>query len=387
MSSSQPKKGQSPKGKPPKHPKSKAATPTRPPQLPRSKYATPTRPQSPVTRSQSVAPSLPVAPLLPAPAPVTTSQALPSDSQQPVVTSVAETPVQRDKGYQQAINEVLGHLVECSHVVVGQLEVYTTGPRQNALVKVSEKLRIATAQAVLARGVEIPVEEPASKKPKKKGQGKSKDSEQPQNPTSPPHFVQKDPKVWKYACACGERFQKTNDLRDHKRLTHEGLGQYKCEEKDANGVECGKMYDHKKTLLKHVAVDHHKKTRYECDKQLPDGTICTFKHQDVRYYNAHLSKDHGVKGLGKRCPKCKEKFHNLHYYAKHINKCGEKPTFKCYVCEKIYKTESHYLKHIEQHADASTKPTCEKCGKQFASKNGLMKHLEKCGQQAGPSDQ
>ena len=66
---------------------------------------------------------------------------------------------------------------------------------------------------------------------------------------------------------------------------------------------------------------------------------------------------------------------NSRYLEKHVVNCGKKKTFLCRVCNKYFKTEAYYIRHISYYNGPPKKPTCERCGTPFTCKNVLTKHI------------
>ena len=54
---------------------------------------------------------------------------------------------------------------------------------------------------------------------------------------------------------------------------------------------------------------------------------------------------------------------------------GQKKTLLCIVCDKFFKTEAYYIKHIRNHHYQTKMPKCDVCGTSFASKSTLTKHI------------
>ena len=92
----------------------------------------------------------------------------------------------------------------------------------------------------------------------------------------------KDPAIFKYPCdLCGDRFQKTNDLRDHKYVLHLGKF-YDCE-------ACVKHYKLEKALIIHIKTTHNGVGRVKCSEE-----GCTWVSKDTGTLHQHLLTIHEI---------------------------------------------------------------------------------------------
>ena len=170
------------------------------------------------------------------------------------------------------------------------------------------------------------------------------------------HLAEHDPERPQFTCEyCGRVFKWASNLRDHRKI-HMDLKQYECK-------ECGKGFNTSSARNMHMTT--HKTTRdHFCE-------ICgkTFKWP-------HALRDHRLTHSDQKhyqCAVCGKEFHTSSMLSSHKNYCS-KQGLECPICHEVIIGGKRMLQqHRKKHR---IEPTCEECGKSFARRESLRRHME-----------
>ena len=181
----------------------------------------------------------------------------------------------------------------------------------------------------------------------------------------------KDPARYPIACKiCNDRFQKTNDLKDHNYVVHLGKT-YDC-------ADCMKQYTSNKALQLHFKMKHDNIGRVKCTEE-----NCDWTHQDPGTLHNHLLTKHEIgepivcKMTNSDGKVCNKVFINTRSFQDHKIVHLER-NFECDICNRKFPTEESRRKHIgKYHAvpDSSSQFQCAICGKTFSLKSQLDNHM------------
>ena len=96
---------------------------------------------------------------------------------------------------------------------------------------------------------------------------------------------------------------------------------------------------------------------------------------------AKVSADHHIRhhSPGRyQCDKCSKMFHKKYTLEAHLNMYSEKGYQCTYLtCDRVYKLQGEYNRHLLTHTQPKEKVSCSVCGKSFNLKKYLDEHLEK----------
>ncbi|XP_034143626.1 oocyte zinc finger protein XlCOF6-like [Esox lucius] len=167
---------------------------------------------------------------------------------------------------------------------------------------------------------------------------------------------------------CGKCFKKKYDLTRH----------FQTHTKPYNCSHCGKGFNLAKRLEEHAkkhtgtreGLANPQKTlsrekKYCCEScgKMFFTTWCLKAHMTI-----HKPKEHS-------CTVCGQSFNNGNALRKHrlVSHPGETPSFICDVCGKCFAKRDHLYKHMLRHKEE--KPySCDVCGKRFHSSSNCKRH-------------
>ncbi len=171
-------------------------------------------------------------------------------------------------------------------------------------------------------------------------------------------------KIW-ICDQCGKQFGSRSGLVRHIRQ-HQGA--FKCE-------LCQKVFGSQNGLAHHLK--RHGTKDHLCSLC---GTGFVEKYQLERHVKRRHDKifqrcpDRVNKEAG-ICEQCGKQFETRQGLKRHVNQ--HKGFFKCKICQKVFGSENELAHHIKRSHDSveSEAGICEECGKQFATRRGLERHM------------
>jgi DNA-directed RNA polymerase subunit RPC12/RpoP len=207
-----------------------------------------------------------------------------------------------------------------------------------------------------------------SQKKKKQRSNEDSDDEIPGTSTDTQETVQlrrSSRKEITYSCEypdCNFTTKKTNDLRNHMQVVHEGE-KFQCS-------DCGKSYTAKRSLKLHIDMKHHDKKRFECKELLENGEVCDFKTNDQGAFIGHLGKRHGKGSV--KCSKCNKQFDNSRTLTRH--NCTKKKEFECAEDGRKFFSQESLETHMETFHSDTPQYICSQCGAVLGSAQSLQRH-------------
>ena len=180
---------------------------------------------------------------------------------------------------------------------------------------------------------------------------------------------EKDPKIYKLVCpVCNDRFQRTNDLKDHNMVVHLGRF-YDC-------VDCLTHYTSEKAMKAHFKTKHQGKGKVKCTEE-----NCDWVSNDPGKLHNHLFKVHDIgdpiickiqNSDGKVCGKV---FINTRSFQAH-KVIHQERNFECEMCNRLFTCEEHRSAHIRKYHNISQedKFQCDICGKVMDLEIQLVNH-------------
>ncbi|XP_052562399.1 zinc finger protein 93-like [Culex pipiens pallens] len=170
---------------------------------------------------------------------------------------------------------------------------------------------------------------------------------------------------------CDKKFQKKISLKFHL-LIHTGELPHKCSQCDAS-------FRLSTELSKHVMGVHEGKTPYDCKEcNVPLATKTEYyRHRRM----AHTTKIYKYDSFLYRCLVCEATGKNVGELRKHIQAFHDEnyPYLKCPECPQLQLTSTTHVRvhGYDKHPGSGTgeRFVCDKCGKDFARKTALKKHV------------
>lgn len=138
-------------------------------------------------------------------------------------------------------------------------------------------------------------------------------------------------------------------------------------------------------------MEHHKKTHHSVESRLFECESCDYKTNRRDNFKRHQEDMHKILARdfkcidetfkGRRpewhCFDCKITLKTELEIENHI-KSKHCHDLKCNICEKQFKKQQHLVQHIRQIHENPQTFKCEECGKSYAHKRSLTKHMKKC---------
>ena len=166
----------------------------------------------------------------------------------------------------------------------------------------------------------------------------------------------------KLDCGCGIEFTSISAKEHHMLHVHSGKETFQC-----SHARCSSVFQSRESLENHVRL-HHTIGDHVCE------TCGTSFETQVRL-SQHISQTHQVF----RCEECDLAFVGNFRYRKHVNSIHLKKdsTVACDQCDMVLVSRQQLKKHlILRHTKNEDRPhRCGVCGKGFAEKGKLTRHL------------
>ena len=149
-------------------------------------------------------------------------------------------------------------------------------------------------------------------------------------------------------------------------LVHEGGkgNDFKC-------ALCDQLFMEPGLMRKHVRTVHKEEKEYKCDP-------CDKIFPTLVDFRTHKNSVH--KGYKYKCNPCGRLYSTTNILQFHIsenvhegNKNGQ--DYECAICNQLFSEQSSLRKHVKKLHETHTEPTCNPCGKSFATPGALKHHL------------
>lgn len=169
----------------------------------------------------------------------------------------------------------------------------------------------------------------------------------------------------KYTCdICKKQSCSEKDAKQHLLLAHtKWNGSYVCS-------LCGIMNQMKDDILRHFFDVHNVTPPFRCE-------YCDKNFKYKSSLRIHM-KQHVLNGLKHECKECDRKYAFPHTLAAHVDACHKGIRYTCDICRKAFTTKQSLSFHELKHRPDYVPPllSCASCDKNFATSNGLRKHVE-----------
>ena len=203
-----------------------------------------------------------------------------------------------------------------------------------------------------------------------------------------------------YECPiCQKKLPTTSKLKQHKIQEHNMNKSNSVSKIKYLCCKCGKEFKQRLDYESHVSKMSCKAWRGKicsiCDEKFETMSLrndhITTKHKDVKLYDcsecssqflteknlkSHISNSHKPK-VGSICPICGKILKTATALKKHISQVheGNKPRFKCTLCDGSFSTKQALENHMSVHEGKIFH--CSNCDEEFNSKNKLESHIAK----------
>ena len=213
-------------------------------------------------------------------------------------------------------------------------------------------------------------------------------------PRTPPKIhMESSNEEEEHICKCDARFPSQILLRRHEMTKHqlnkETKTKQKCDlcdykagkyqmknhmsrhssEKNFICIECGKKFKKAASLKPHMLI-HKGVKKYNCEQ-------CGQGFFSRPALTNHSNNKHNMAGLH-TCNVCQKDCHNKYSLEEHMGKHTGERKHACREtgCSKRFRLTSVRMRHEKVHTGIR-EFKCEKCGKQFVQKNGLVVHMKR----------
>ena len=162
---------------------------------------------------------------------------------------------------------------------------------------------------------------------------------------------------------CGKSFKIKTSLEYH-------VSKNCCYQMKGNKCSiCEEKFESRSLTMDHFAIKHQDMKMYQCTK-------CSSRFISVKGLKLHISTEHG-NNVGSICPICGKMLKTAAFLKIHISQVheGNKPKFKCSLCEESYSTKQALENHMSVHEGKIFQ--CSNCNEEFTSKNKLESHIAK----------
>jgi KRAB domain-containing zinc finger protein len=159
---------------------------------------------------------------------------------------------------------------------------------------------------------------------------------------------------------CEVSFTVAGSVLMHKRVVHEKVRKYRCE-------QCDRAYSNSADLNKHRRT-HTGERPYAC-------TECAKKFVQKFHLQVHYRRKH-TEERPFACDKCDKRFSTKHEAQRHRSAHTVSKPFMCDVdgCEKRFTAKDNVLVHKRTVHEKVRKYRCEHCDRAFAGSTELMRH-------------
>ena len=162
---------------------------------------------------------------------------------------------------------------------------------------------------------------------------------------------------------CGKFFKRKSSLEYH-------VSKNSCYLMKGNKCSiCNEKFESRSLKMDHFAIKHPDMKMYQCTK-------CSSRFISVKGLKIHISTAHG-NNVGSICPICGKILKTATAIKKHISQVheGNKPRFKCTLCDGSFSTKQALENHMSIHEGKIFQ--CSNCNEEFNSKNKLESHIAK----------
>ena len=167
-----------------------------------------------------------------------------------------------------------------------------------------------------------------------------------------------------YICSkCGKTFKIKSSLEYH-------VSKNCCYQMKGNKCSiCNEKFESRSLKMDHFAIKHPDMKMYQCTK-------CSSRLISVKGLKIHMSTAHG-NNVGSICPICGKILKTVPGLKEHISQVheGNKPRFKCTLCDGSFSTKQALENHMSVHEGKIFQ--CSNCNEEFNSKNKLEGHIAK----------
>ena len=178
------------------------------------------------------------------------------------------------------------------------------------------------------------------------------------------HHQEKHSKLEKLCTFCNKQFKTVSHLNRHVECVHFNVRKHSCD-------TCGRGFFERKDRVK------HEKTCVAVDVDCPR---CSDKYRSLFTLKIHLKERHGLF----LCVRCKDVFPTVAAHRKHMNEAHKKLETEnlerekciCEECGKVFANKYLLKRHVNyDHLKLSKGSNCELCNKTFRSPHYLKRHI------------
>ena len=177
---------------------------------------------------------------------------------------------------------------------------------------------------------------------------------------------------YKYKCdICDERFQRTNEKRNHIFIKHQG-GSFDC-------VQCEKTFSSERAMISHNRTKHEGIAKLKCNQE-----GCSYTTNDPGQLPQHYLEAHQI-GQPMKClftnedgQICGRVFVNSRSFQQH-SLFHEDKKYMCEDCNRWFKEKDKLDAHWNKFHNPDNQPQqylCSECGKALGSTSSLKNHMD-----------
>ena len=161
---------------------------------------------------------------------------------------------------------------------------------------------------------------------------------------------------------CGKSFNQRNMYNRHMKI-HDATNYY-C-------PVCSKTFTTARYVKSHIYNVHNDTVRlYECSHEECERYFKSKQKAQTHYNFVHSS----LRPF--KCTKCTSSYKSAKHLQDHNQSVHDNVTYQCTLdgCTKVYRNKSNLREHLSWHNNKSS-TTCHMCGKIYARKSGLYRHI------------